>query len=258
MKKVFSWILHIISRVIYKLIPKEYRREYRLRKHFSTYDMYKEEQRLKSYNHFKKYFKNAILWPAHKHPGGVYDPLNNKNSIREYAIKLALEKDPGGNKYSYLEFGVYKGNTINFFSAFVSKIYGFDSFEGLKDEWLGTTGPKGLFNLNKKIPPLKKNVIPIKGWVQDTLDDFLNKNKPKVNFLHMDLDTYESSKFVLNKIKPYLIKDAVILFDELYNYAGWDVNEYKALQETFDESEYKYRAFEGVGCQVVIQIVNKK
>ena len=74
----------------------------------------------------------------------------------------------------------------------------------------------------------------------------------------MDLDTYESSKFVLNKIKPYLIKDAVILFDELYNYAGWDVNEYKALQETFDESEYKYRAFEGVGCQVVIQIVNKK
>ena len=46
--------------------------------------------------------------------------------------------------------------------------------------------------------------------------------------------------------------------DELYNYAGWDVNEYKALQETFDESEYKYRAFEGVGCQVVIQLINKK
>ena len=150
MKKVFSWILHIISRVIYKLIPKEYRREYRLRKHFSTYDMYKEEQRLKSYNHFKKYFKNAILWPAHKHPGGVYDPLNNKNSIREYAIKLALEKDPGGNKYSYLEFGVYKGNTINFFSAFVSKIYGFDSFEGLKDEWKSELSKKIQEEIEKK------------------------------------------------------------------------------------------------------------
>ena len=47
----------------------------------------------------------------------------------------------------------------------------------------------------------------------------------------MDLDTYESSKFVLEKIKPYLEKNCTLIFDELYNYPGWDVGEYKALKE---------------------------
>ena len=34
----------------------------------------------------------------------------------------------------------------------------------------------------------------------------------------MDLDTMSLSKFVLEKIKPFLTKNAIILFDELYNY----------------------------------------
>ena len=34
------------------------------------------------------------------------------------------------------------------------KIYGFDSFEGLKEDWVGTSVPKGTFNLNKKIERL--------------------------------------------------------------------------------------------------------
>ena len=38
----------------------------------------------------------------------------------------------------------------------------------------------------------------------------------------MDVDTYETSSFIL-KIKPYLIKGAIIIFDELYNFPAWDV-----------------------------------
>ena len=34
-----------------------------------------------------------------------------------------------------------------------------------------------------------------------------------------------------------------ILFDELYNFTGWEVGEYKALIETFEESEYSFKAF---------------
>ena len=73
----------------------------------------------------------------------------------------------------------------------------------------------------------------------------------------MDLDTYESTKFVLQKIKPYLINKAVILFDELYNFSGWKVGEYKALKEVFSENEYKYLAFALRGTQAVIQIIKK-
>ena len=71
----------------------------------------------------------------------------------------------------------------------------------------------------------------------------------------MDLDTYESSKFVLEKIKPYLIKNCVVVFDELYNYPGWDVGEYKALKETFNDNEYKYLAFAAEGTSCAIQII---
>ena len=71
----------------------------------------------------------------------------------------------------------------------------------------------------------------------------------------MDMDTYETTKFVLYEIKPYLIKNAIITFDELYNFPGWEVGEYKALKETFDENEYKFIAFCKNGQQVAIQII---
>ena len=71
----------------------------------------------------------------------------------------------------------------------------------------------------------------------------------------MDLDTYDSSKFVLEKVKPYIQKNCIIIFDELYNYPGWDVGEYKALQEVFTENEYKFLAFTAEGTSCVIQIL---
>ena len=148
------------------------------------------------------------------------------------------------------------GTSINFLADYVKTIYGFDSFEGLKEDWVGNLLPKGYFNLNKKIPKLKKNVVPLVGWIQDTLEDFLNQHNPKINFVHIDVDTYETSLYILKSIKPYLDKNAIILFDELYNFPGWRNGEYKALQETFDESEYKFRAFsnDGDSAAVVIQL----
>ena len=115
------------------------------------------------------------------------------------------------------------------------------------------------FNKYKKVPKLNKNVIPIIGWVQDTLPDFLTKNKRRgVNFVYLDLDTYPSTKFVLEKIKPYLNDKCIIVFDQLYNYPGWRIGEYKALIETFSENEFKYLCFakEAMGA-VVIEFNNK-
>ena len=142
-----------------------------------------------------------------------------------------------------------------FFSQFVNTIYGFDSFEGLREDWVGTNVPKGTFNLNKKIPKLNKNVIPVSGWIQDTLAPFLEKHKPEINFVHIDVDTYETTKFVLTKIKPYLVKNCLIAFDELYNIPGWEVGEYKALKEIFNDTEYKYVCFCIDGPQATIQVI---
>ena len=208
----------------------------------SVYDMYKEEQIKNCYQHFKKFLKTAVLL--------------NSEKIRSHAINLAKENDKDPNNF-YLEFGVFSGTSINFFSQNISKnIYGFDSFEGLKEDWLGTSVTKGTFDLKKKIPKLNSNVVPISGWIQDTLPKFLDENKPKINFVHMDVDTYESSKFVLENIKPFLIKGAIILFDELYNFEGWDVGEYKALTEIFEDKDYRFVSFSTDTSQAAIKILN--
>ena len=68
------------------------------------------------------------------------------------------------------------------------------------------------------------------------------------------MDTYSSTLFVLKKIKKYLINNSIILFDELYNYPGYEEGEFKALKEVFQESEFEYKAFNLKSKQVAIKI----
>jgi hypothetical protein len=207
----------------------------------TPFEKFQEESLEASYEYFKKYFKNVIF-------------LKDKK-IKTYAISKALTL---GNDGLYIEFGVHKGRSVNFFSKYLGNknIYAFDSFLGLREDWKGTQATKGTFDLKGKIPKLNYNVIPIKGWIQDTLPSFLLNNKEKkINFIHMDVDTYESTVFILKEIKPYLTKGSVILFDELYNYINWQENEYKALTEVFNESEYKYIAFSKEGAEVILEII---
>jgi hypothetical protein len=209
--------------------------------YFSSFKLYEKEELEKCYNHFKKYFKHAMFLET--------------NKLRKYAIVRATENNVGKDQF-YIEFGVWKGQTINYLSNFVETIYGFDSFEGLKEDWVGVHNkPKGTFNLNKKIPKLNKNIIPVVGQIQDTLEPFLKKNQPRINFIHIDVDTYESTKYILNALKPFILNKAIILFDEIYNSPGWDVGEYKALTEIFKENEYKFIAFSIHGGQAAVEIV---
>ncbi len=207
----------------------------------TPFEKYQRENLDESYNCFKKYFSKSIFLKDDK--------------IKVFAILKALEIKEEG---LYLEFGVHKGKSINFLSNLIKDkiIYGFDSFEGLKEDWKGTQATKGTFNLNGKIPSLNKNILPIKGWIQDTLPIFLKRSE-NINFVHIDVDTYNTSNFILKTIKPFLNNGAIILFDELYNCIGWEENEYKALIENFNEKEYDYLAFSKEGSQVLIKYIKK-
>ena len=170
------------------------------------------------------------------------------NDIRKYSIFRAFNNS-NTKENLFLEFGVYKGDSINLFGNFLSQhsreIYGFDSFEGLEEEWnMNDYNPIGRFSLNKKNPKVLKNVTLIKGKVQSTLENFLkDKKDKKIIFVHMDMDTYIPTKYALNKIKPFLQKGSVILFDEFYGFPNWQHHEYKAFSEEFKENDYKYIAF---------------
>jgi len=240
MKKIIKKILHFIRKVLTVLkincLPSPPSRT------LYIYEMYVEEEIKKCYETFKPHFQKSFFF-RHKY-----------EDYLKFIIERTKENDEFNKKF-YLEFGVWKGNSINFFSKYVNTIYGFDSFQGLREDWLGTPVPKGTFNLNTKLPKLNKNVIPVVGWVQDTLVPFLEKHKPEINFVHMDMDTYETTKFVLTKIKPYIVKNCIIAFDEFYNYAGWEVGEYKALKETFNDNEYRYVCFLRNNLQAAIQII---
>jgi hypothetical protein len=206
----------------------------------NVYEDYYKSQKNKCFQDFEKVFSEVTFIKTEK--------------IKEYSIKKAIENNGDNNNY-YLEFGVYKGDSINFLSKFTKKIYGFDSFEGLKENWKGFKGiEKDAFNIKGNLPKVNDNVVLLKGWFQETLIPFLEKNKPKINFVNIDCDTYDSTKFILKNIKKYLLKNSIIIFDELYNYPGYDVNEYKALKEIFLDSEYKFIALSIDGEQGIIQI----
>ncbi len=238
-KKILNHLKHILIGLRHNLIPLP-RKPVREK---NPYTLFRDEELALCYEHFKKYFKSSIF-------------ISTTKLARDYAIKEALRNDQDGKKF-YLEFGVHTGGSINFFSKHVKHIYGFDSFEGLNEDWHGTLDHrKGTFDKKKRMPETNSNVTLISGWVQDTVEKFLDQKKPEINFLHMDLDTYESTKFVLEKIKPFLIKNSIIIFDELYNYPGWEVGEYKALKEVFNENDYKYMAFTAEGTSSVIKIIN--
>ena len=134
-------------------------------------------------------------------------------------------------------------------------MHGFDSFKGLSEDWLGFYRSQGAYNLNGKAPFLKKNVEIHVGLVQETLDPFLNLQNPQIGFVHMDLDTYPSTKFVLERLKPFLLKNSIILFDQLYNYSGWKNGELKALEEVFQVDDYEYLAFSKDGKRVCVKIL---
>lgn len=238
LKSIIKFLLIKISRIIYWITPVEFKEKPR---HDYLTNRLTQNLIEETLEHFKDKFQKSILF------------RNDSWKIREYAIKASIENDKNKD-FFYLEFGVYKGGTANFTSKFVKKLYAFDSFEGLKEDWAGKALTKNHFTLNKQIPTLNSNIEPVVGWVEDTVEDFLKKHNPKINYVHLDMDTYSPTKFVLERIKPYLVKDAIIIFDEYFEYFGWAEGEYKALNEVFQEDEFTYKAFNIGGQQCVIQI----
>ena len=198
LKQTLITIFNIIGRIIFYFST--YSIKPFFNKHNTIYKQWSEEQRKACFENFKKYFNKSIFI--------------NGNSIREFSIKRALKNTDDG---IFLEFGIYKGESTKLFSKYTKTLYAFDSFEGLEEDWLGFNKPIGKFDLKGNLPNLPNNVELIVGKVQNTLKKFLeSKNDKKIKFVHMDLDTYESSKFVLKNIKPYLSNNCIIfLFSAL-------------------------------------------
>jgi hypothetical protein len=123
-----------------------------------------------------------------------------------------------------LEFGVSTGGTTRYLGQKLQKtnLYGFDWFHGLTEDWTDFQ-KKDRWTQNGKLPEnLPPNVQIVEGKFQDTLKGFLEQHDGmEVGFVHMDADTYESTKYALDLVIPKMPDGAIILFDDYFNFPGW-------------------------------------
>ena len=157
--------------------------------------------------------------------------INSENDIFKYLFENKIVQP-----LDYLEFGVYRGESINWWLnklGIESNLYGFDSFEGLNEDWYFGC-PKGTFKVESIPQIVAPNIRFVKGWFEDSLVPFLSTSKKlKSNLvIHLDADLYIPTIFVLRTLNKLLIPNTIVIFDEF-----WFVkDEFKALLDFISET----------------------
>ena len=141
----------------------------------------------------------------------------------------------GGRPLTYLEFGVFRGESIRDWSQLnrhpESRFFGFDTFTGLPDAWRGFKSghAKGVFDVGGETPDIRDaRVSFIRGLFQDTLPAFLARQPlapPLV--VHVDCDLYSGALYVLSRCNDVLAAGSVIVFDEF----SAMLHEFRALED---------------------------
>ena len=155
-----------------------------------------------------------------------------------------------------LEFGVFSGRSINRIAqGREGQVFGFDSFEGLPEGWRDGYD-KGAF-ARQGLPEVASNVELVVGWFDRTLPEFLDAHPGPVSIVHIDCDLYSSTQTVLMQLRDRLVPGTIILFDEYFNYPGWEMHEYKAFQEFVESTglQYEYIGLHPNHQQVAVRVI---
>jgi hypothetical protein len=176
----------------------------------------------------------------------------SKKSMYDYAISNISFNGFVG------EFGVFKGQSINYVAKQMPNqtIYGFDSFLGLSEDWLGWELPKGTFNLNGIMPEVEENVELVKGFFNESLPVWVKDNKDPFSLLIIDSDLYSSACTILDTLgNKQIIPGTLILFDEYFGHIGWRNNEFKAWQEFVKKHKIKYEYLAINHLQALVRVI---
>lgn len=130
-----------------------------------------------------------------------------------------------------LEFGVYNGSSVSLVRSHLDpsfKVFGFDTFTGLPEDWGNTVCKKGFFDMGGSIPNVN-GVKFFKGLFSDTIPEY-KKEAANIALIHIDCDLYSSTKDVLYGLNEYIKPNTILAFDEWF-YESADGNKYNGDHE---------------------------
>lgn len=134
-----------------------------------------------------------------------------------------------GTQPLYLEFGVYRGRTIRYWASHLSaagaRFVGFDSFEGLPEDWQ-PNARQGAFTVGAPPHVDDPRVSFVVGWFDQTLPTFTPPPHDQL-IVNIDCDLYSSTRCVLDWLRPHLRPGTLVYFDDLFNRD----HQWRALQE---------------------------
>ena len=186
---------------------------------------------------------------AQAHMGDV-PRFADKDALLRHAVSLAPAEG------LVLEFGVFSGHTINLMADTLPgrPIHGFDSFEGLPEGWRPGFGP-GAFALPGP-PEVRPGVELVVGWFDRTLPGFLDRNPGPAALVHVDCDLYSSTQTVLAQLRDRIGAGTILVFDEYFNYPGWQQHEFRAFREfTACGRAYEYVGLVPSDQQVAVRML---
>ncbi len=162
-----------------------------------------------------------------------------------------------------LDLGVWLGWSTRLISDACGRtVYGFDTFEGLVEDWQiddQMVIKRGTFSLSEPLAQrsmrdtgvslhdglpaaLGRQVQFIRGSTYETLVPFLaDRPAVPIRLFHMDLDTYESCLHALEICKDRFIEGSILVFDE-YLVTNAEMRAFFEFQSQY-ELEWRYRAW---------------
>ena len=172
--------------------------------------------------------------------------MANMRQARNFAVdydlhEWVIDECDGGliDSGLIMEFGVATGRTLNHWARLLphKTIYGFDGFEGLPEDWTWYIRKN---HFQQPLPRVRDNCELVVGWFDQTLPGFLAIHPEPVAFLHIDSDLYSSASYVLDRLRDRIRPGTIILFDEYFNFPGWQQDEFRAWQEFVDCNHVRY------------------
>jgi hypothetical protein len=152
-------------------------------------------------------------------------------ALFDHMVEFSMQDRP------FYEFGVWRGEAFQYLINTFKKGYGFDTFEGIPEDWHDEKA--GTYSSDGNIPQIEGGEF-IVGKFEDTLPGFFSQPRPMASIINFDADLYSSTICALNFSKPVIDKHTILIFDEFIMNENWEQDEHKALNEFCFNNNYTY------------------